>query len=305
MGMGAIGPADCALLFGVPLTVEDFADDLAAGPRKDYVAGSFGYAHEPVVSTLWAVYRDIAQLMNGVADEVGARGVTIVRRASAADIAHAAGSHAVITIVAHWRDGGVRCWEIEEPRALATLLQNPRDEPSRRLRGMLQQATMAMADAPETVEWCSHVARDISAALPDMPLDDNLWVAATADSEPPHADVRRDVNGAFLRRRLPHMFCGTIGVELRDDIHPAERIAEQLPARWSGTLDLTVCHSILLGELVKRRTPATTVITNRHRASPQVRLNIYRELIRILEDRPGPYAGAMLKLRDRLSQLRG
>jgi hypothetical protein len=305
MGRCAIGPRDCALLFGVPLTFDDFKADLAAGPERDYVAGSFGYADEPVVPTLWALYSDVAKFMNTVADEVSALGVNVVRRANHDDIGRAAQSYAVVTIVAHWRDGGVRAWEIGESSALARLLQSPVDELARRLRGMLQPSTIAMFDAVEEREWRRAVAHDISLRLPDVPLADDLWFTASNDSKPPSADIRRDINGALLRHRLRQFFRGAIGVELRDGIDSAERVAARLPPKWSGTLDLTVCHSVLLGEVVKRKFPASTVVTNLQRASPQVRLTIYRELIGILHEQRYPYDKALLQLRDRLNQLRG
>lgn len=308
MGLGAVGPADCALLFGVPLTLEDFRADLQAGREKDYIAGSFGYPERPVASTLWEIYHDSAEFMSGVAADVKRLGVTVIRQARYEDVADVAKTHAVVTIVGHWRDGAVREWEIDDPRALAARLNVRGDDLASRLRGMLKGQTSGPLDDADLLDedgwrkWRRAVARDISEKLPDVPLGDDLWFAATEGSQPPAADVRRDINGTFLRRHLGYLFRGTIGVELRDGIYSAADIAARLPARWRGTLDLTVCHSVLLGEVVKRAFPTSTIVANRQRASPELRLAIYRELIRILHDTPGPYDKTMLKLRDYLNR---
>jgi hypothetical protein len=61
-----------------------------------------------------------------------------------------------------------------------------------------------------------------------------------------------------------------------------------------------MCHSVLLGEQIKRAVPHIRVMMNQRAATPAVQLLFYQQTIALLETRRYDFAGAVSTLRNAL-----
>jgi hypothetical protein len=75
----------------------------------------------------------------------------------------------------------------------------------------------------------------------------------------------------------------TPSIEYADGIVPLQEAVDALPRRFDGVVDLTVCHSTQALAMLKRARPRCTVLANRDPAWLDVRLAIYRQIIRLLQ----------------------
>ena len=98
-------PSDCALLVTVPLQRPEFLADLAAG--TDFLTQFVASQRSRDIDVLWATYDASAGVAAASAERAGRRGVTVVRRAALADFARCLNDFQVVTLVAHWRAGGL------------------------------------------------------------------------------------------------------------------------------------------------------------------------------------------------------
>ena len=98
-------PSDCALLVAVPLQRSEFLADLAAG--TDFLAQFVAAQRSRDIDILWATYDASAGVAAASAERARRHGVTVVQRAGLADFARALNAFQVVTLVAHWRAGGL------------------------------------------------------------------------------------------------------------------------------------------------------------------------------------------------------
>ena len=98
-------PSDCALLVAVPLQRSEFLADLAAG--TDFLAHFVAAQQSRDIDVLWATYDASAAIAAASVERARRRGVNVKRRAVLADFARCLNDFEVVTLVAHWRAGGL------------------------------------------------------------------------------------------------------------------------------------------------------------------------------------------------------
>ena len=72
-------------------------------------------------------------------------------------------------------------------------------------------------------------------------------------------------------------------IEYADGPHPLDEVVEALPAGFDGVLDLTVCHSTRAIAAIKTARPRCSVLTNREPARLDLRLAMYRQVLRLVQ----------------------
>ena len=86
------------------------------------------------------------------------------------------------------------------------------------------------------------------------------------------------------------------GVEFSTGIVPLEHVCAALPGRYRGLLDLTVCHSSQAIAPLKRARPGCTVLANREAARLDIRLAMYRQILRVLNHERITYVDAAARV---------
>ena len=87
-------------------------------------------------------------------------------------------------------------------------------------------------------------------------------------------------------------------IELADGLRSVDEFISEIPQDFIGVLDLTVCHSVVLGNAIKRERPEITIAMNRHAASARTRLVLYLAILRELKRKPQLFGDAVVNVRN-------
>lgn len=111
------------------------------------------------------------------------------------------------------------------------------------------------------------------------------------------------------RKRVVTLFghCDTadpaaVAVEFARGLVPLSRVLAGVPASYAGVLELALCHSWQLGEIVKSQRPACLVVMHEHQTRPAFRAPFYRAVMEELNLRPRRYTDALIDLAKELLQ---
>jgi hypothetical protein len=274
-------PRDCALLVTVPTTWEEFSADYSSG--TDFVAGYTRQSGGLTVKAGWEAYQPYASLARHVMTSVRKLGVALFERATLAELHRAVAAYPVTTLVAHWRSARFRPSDIAD---------------AARIRAYLTKAgaRVESADGSDRPEA-------LCAALNSL-LDEG--VAAAGDDAPMgHGGLtaqqfRWHEKRALIEAALPGSFRGGAAVEFAAAFHTIAEITAGIAPSYSGTLDLTVCQSVLLGEMVRRKCPNSLVLTSAETTSMDFRFAVYHQVIEILARSSRPFEDAVIDVRKAL-----
>lgn len=285
---------DCALLLAIPIDRREFDADGEAATDflRSYAAPRPGWNGE----RLWAAYAPLARLAAEVASEMARLGVHVIRRATASDFSRTAIDCSVVTLVAHSLGPDVRPSDVLDPFKVATSVTTIRDALG--LPAHAAPAAPGAGDVETVAKWLN--------ALIDFDLE-----AMTAN--PDAADIRRMsqlVHAYTIRWRrrrtveglVPGALAAGVGVEFADGFQSIESLDEMLPLELTGTIDFTVCESVLLGQTLRARRAGGVILSNADLTSADFRIALYRQTVSFMLRRGIPYSQAALKLR---SHLRG
>jgi hypothetical protein len=103
----------------------------------------------------------------------------------------------------------------------------------------------------------------------------------------------------ILERGMPGILSNGASVEFRDGLVMIETLAKSVDVDYAGMLDLSVCNSILLGELIKLRAPNCLVAATELPALVDFRFMLYRSLFQLLKH-GAPYLETLTRLREEL-----
>ena len=277
-------PTDCALLVAVPVTREEFGADLARG--TDFTR-LFRQGREGIRDgALWDFYRPYADLALRVADGAAGLGVRVFYRCTRAAFQRALEESPVVTVVAHWRGAAYRDADILDPaaaRARAAPLLSARNGRScgesvaALLNGLLDAALGQSGPAP---------GGSAAAAALAVRAQYALWEARRA-----------------LDAVLGAAVAGGPAVEFADGPASIQEMAGAVAPGFAGTLDLTICNSVLLAEEIRRKCRAGVVLSNAFPASLDVRLALYAQAVKLLARRRLSYMDAITRLRRQMRRM--
>lgn len=285
-------PNECALLLAIPTDRREFDADLASS--SDFLRSYRAQRPEWDDARLWDGYAPLARLASEIAAEMASLGVCVTRRVTAAEFGEAAARCAVVTLVAHSLGPDVRATDVLDPSAV--LRSAPAIE-----EGL--EFTLDRPIAPPRT-----AARETIACWLNALIDCHL---PALDFSPGAANIRRlshlvqSYTIRWRRRRtieriVPGSLAGGVGVEFADGFQSIESVDDLLPERLSGTLDFTVCESVLLGQTLRARRAGGVILSNADLTSADFRLALYRQTVTFMLRRRIPYAQAALTLRSHL-----
>jgi hypothetical protein len=262
-----VSPHECMLLFGLPLTKEAFLRKLD-GPRN----GNFAEGFRTSSSELsWSGYQAMAGQLCRTADEAERLGVCVVREMHLAELTRVCESR-VVTIISHWRSANFREADLCDASRIAAHFRK----------------TTANGIAAQAEELLGYLNTCLIAGTPEDGVDLGAMIRLQKSLITRRTELTSQIPGAFR---------GGAGVEFADDFHGIEDIQEQVPPRFSGVFDLTVCNSLLLAEALHLRCPRSLVLSNADVTFPDTRLPFYRATIQLLGARPLAYEDAVNELR--------
>jgi hypothetical protein len=219
-----------------------------------------------------------------VVDEVESWGVTVVRRATLRAFVSAVVQYKTVTLVAHARGPEITPSDVVDvPRIQASL-----DE--------LWKA-MGMEGTPPGA--CASIVGCLNAALgpDDVPEQTPLYPMSESAAFAWRVALYRE----RWRRRLvidqlvPGALSGGPGIEFSEGLVSIVTVSEGLPR--FDVLDLTVCDSVLLAECIRDTHREGVILCNPRPTTPDFRLAVYREAVRLATRQNTSYPDAVIRLR--------
>ena len=269
-------PRDCALLVSVPTTREEFFHDCNSG--ADFVETYTRQSRGTTPNDGWEAYQPYASLARHVIARAKKYGVTVFERATLDQLHRVLPAYAVTTLVAHWRSARFRPPDIVDCVKVSAYLAGLTTDPGNRSyeRKQICSALNSILDEGRT------------AILSNQPMSHGGLSAQ---------QFRWYEKRATIEATLPGSLRGGAAVEFCGGFRTISEITGGISPDYSGTLDLTVCQSVLLGELVKRRCQKALVLTTAETTSMDFRFALYHQVIEILARSPRPFEDAVIDVR--------
>jgi hypothetical protein len=282
-----VSPGECALAVALPLTEGQFARD-AAAPDKDFarsvIAGS-GRSPAAAWSELYAP--KVVALCARVAEAASSLGATVVTDVTAPVLRELLERWPVVSLLAHSLSVPVRSDDVIAPRAILEIVRDGRTIVARQVRDALANRRWTDEDTA--------LRREVAVALDDALAPTRAWTQTTVRTERAGRPAR------FLSRAMLEACFGAAlrhapVLELCDGVKTMDELLAAIPPGFARVLDLSVCNSFALGELIKRRHPDSVIVENVFLARVEVRLARYALVLDRLAHAPARYTDALIEV---------
>ncbi len=271
-------PQECAILIAPPLDVNSFEKDVemaaasipARDARGDYAFRMVKALPEPDVRKAWDKDGQVvASLCRELISDARSVGVKVYEEASQERLIQVTNERiSVVVLVAHWRGSRVCDTDIRlsELWNALTAIQTSSDPFEQRIFNHLQ----SIVSNTEEIPRASEIADAISAIIcmeagypPPTPDDDDSFMDA-----PPRASAIGRVRDR-VDKLFPDFLVPGNCLEFRDGYHKASAVADMFPPNWSGVVELAVCHSLYLAEVIKSGRDDRRILTNELAKQPE------------------------------------
>jgi hypothetical protein len=288
-------PANCAVLVALPLSKEQFLENLRSDVEGNFAKAFRSNGRETLPeSTVAELYETSANLARDVLKEVSGRGVKVVPNGSTTELCDLLLSHRVVTLFAHSRDA--RFLE-SDVRNVGLLFDALGQRDSEFYKIVVRFGVGCPTAIPPRGSSVMVIVRFLNRLL-EAPT------TRSSDSPIMHklGDITRDQLQWRKRREqlecaLPHAFRSGAGLEFQGAFQRLDHILQSLPREYDGTFDLTCCNSTVFAEDVRRRYRRSLVMSNELPASFEYRMAVYRQVMRILSRTKTSYEEAVFRIR--------
>lgn len=297
--LASVSPNECALAVTIPLTREQFLDDLARPEEKDLVHHFRAQRglQKAAPEFCWEAYlEDEGTFAEAVCSEVERLGVTVRYGARPADLTELLRKFSVVTLLAHWRFVPVEQDDILDAPGLLQLLWSPGNRVQQTAKQafelldpqLLHSETCAqLSDS----DLCKRIARVIRMIAEEA---ERLYWDTATDQDFELEMMPDGLSGRLTRVEFEQAFTGCItparAVEFEDCLHTMPELIDAVPEEFSGLLDLTLCNSVIPAGHVRRKRQNCLIAANRRPAELKGRLYLYGLQISLLAKQPMPFA---------------
>jgi hypothetical protein len=289
-----VWPRECAFLLTFPTTREEFFEDTHPGQATDFLQKNFARTNLTQEEN-WKLYRPTADLAEEVTIALQNWGVHVIRRARATDCFSAMAANRVTILCAHWRSSEIDQEDVNW-QVLEEILENCETMVFTDWAARLIEAGSAALDCPQQktvfIDKLNRLIRD--ECLVSDPRFGGMPGQRAATKQ-----HQMFLNRKALDKCFPGVFRNGTSVEFADGFILIESFANCVNANYAGILDLSVCNSILLGEMIKLRAKKCLVVATELPALVEFRLLLYRSLFQLLRDGQ-PYLETLTRLREEL-----
>jgi hypothetical protein len=295
-----VTPLDCVLAIAVPHTREQFLDDLNAR-SKDYAKSVASRYFGATSEYVWKEYEPTAKLIERVATEVASQGVRVQYDCQWCDLAVLLPNCKVLTLVAHMHFEPVLAADVIDASGLLSRLTQPDGELCRVLKDQIGDLILSQVWSGANREGSTlpgRVAELLNSVIDqkqDSHRGESLGKGTNRGITAPPLRLSRSQLEHFFNKEL----VTSRPIELADGEHTIDEFVTAIPLNYKGAIDLCMCHSNVLVELIKHRSRACTVITNRVLATPLVKLTRYKLVIHRLGRNAESYMDAVTRVYNR------
>jgi hypothetical protein len=283
-------PCDCTFLLTIPTNRDEFCADLR-DKEKDFLHAHYRDSRLSD-DAKWRTYKPTADDMNALIHWLRRKNVRVIARATLADWRRAQEISKVIILFAHWRSGIIRPEEVRWTELDTSVLQSRTEDAV--VECVRRTVVEAKGDQAKVVKGLNHI-------LLNGQLGPHPWFGKGLNQIPASPEHRAYINRKFLDEALPNAFGRNTCVEFADGLTGIETIASNAMRSFNGVFDLSVCNSILLGELIKGYASDCLTAATRLPAMVDFRIIFYRALFKLLKQ-GRHYVSTLKELRERLVQ---
>ncbi len=302
-----VGPTDCALVVGVPMTKADFLGTLAEPDRWDLAASQLAEfpRHTPAIHVWERFDREVASAVRTACSMAEKAGVTVSRWASLSDLTAILNRPRetrpkVVTLVSHWISADLTHDDILHPKEIQDQLYSP--DPRHPIVDALRHQLQVCHGSDGSIEGLTvrQLTDDLVGIVkaahsqirdPSSVPSNTTWLSRLRDRllgrpythpTPRHANTN-PVTRAALERAFPLAIRPATAIEFRDGLWTVDDLIAAIPAEFDGTIDLGYCNTTLVGQAVKERARASTVMMRRFRILYTTWAALYPVVIATLE----------------------
>jgi hypothetical protein len=269
-----------ALLVAIPLTRDEYADDERR--PSDFIRSYVGSL--PVGRSAWTAYAPYAEMCRRIVDEVERWGVTVIRRATLRSLASAVAGFKTVTLVAHARGPEIAAGDVVDVPRLRASLDDVWEELG--IGGMTPGANDSIAGCLNSALGPDDIGEQ-AAPHPVTESEAFAWRVALYRER-----WRRRL---VIEHLVPGALSGGPAIEFCEGLISITDVSEQLPR--FDVLDLTVCDSVLLAECIRETHRDGVILCNPRPTTPDFRLAVYREAVRLATRKNTPYPDTLIRLR--------
>ncbi|MFO0587002.1 MAG: hypothetical protein U0441_05675 [Polyangiaceae bacterium] len=248
----------------LPMSRAELLADLRSAAPSDFARGLgqlHGEARQERLAAEYEVHLQAARQTMGLAR---AEGVTVVTRATLADLEALTGRFEVVSVIAHAPSRGVTTDDIVDAGAICRTIALGDSDDHDRLRRRLAAARISLDAPPPSPRALAEV------------LQRSLWTLdVLAERSPEQLDRTR------LEDALPEGLRPAPVIELADGLHGIAALRGAISPRFGGVLDLSTCVSVVVAEALKRTRSDFLVLGTTRPTVPLHRFLLYR--IRLAE----------------------
>jgi hypothetical protein len=244
----------------------------------------------------WARYTSVVDEALCAADELRRAGGVVVPSVTRRTLGTLFQLCSVVTIVAHWRFAPIVEGDIIDADAIGQKLRAPENalqsNVAKRVAGLLDQAPVGREAPASYPAW---IAGLLNAMVKST---ENAYESTHAGRRPiltatgPNVEV--EMTRSVLEIAFPRELRPAGVVELTDGFASIPELINAIPPDYDGVIDLSVCHSTLIAEPIKRARPRCLVISNRRPAALAARLIRYRYVLRQLALQPERFTDVVI-----------
>jgi len=296
MGEVVVSPRDCALAVCVPLTRPAFLR-AAGSSQGDFVPGLLAAIQLGAERAWEEVYEpQLAKVARRAAERVRDQGASVVENATLTDLREAAARFQVVTLLAHFRSVPVFAEDVIDPEGCLRIVAQGASLPARLIQRLVSaRAPELLAAAKPPAGAAAMLATIFQLALDGSQESSTRSPGKRRSNRPASA---QKVSRVMLERCFgPHLRQAPC-IEMVDGLKTFEQFSTALPPAYSGVLDLSICHSMELGEELKRLRPKCLVVENALATTPGFRLARYALILQRLAIHPMRYTDAVVEVHD-------
>lgn len=260
------------MLVGIPLDQSSFHLKYAR-PNEGNFAQSVGDADPDLA---WEAYTTLLGGIPGVLDELVSLGVQVHSVLTSQSLAACMGCK-VITIATQGKSAEFMPADVVEidtlERALFGCIENHIQPRDRKIVDRLNKMLYSRMD----------------------PVGNGLGAATRTQLE--YIRCRAEIEALY-----PGKLRGGAAIEFSDGFCSLAHVAAMFPSSFEGIVDLTICNSLALGEMIRRRCPNALAIATGDRTLPDLRLAFLLAVMKFLKRHPGNFDEAMTRMQDQFRE---
>jgi hypothetical protein len=294
--MSTNGNMSIALVFGIPVSLKELRLRFSRIATSDFLTGAS-------VEEIWKQlqYHHLCDAADALSEAVESVGGTTFRRAGR-DALHKATAHFdTVVLVSHWKSSAVDWRDFRKPAdELYQTILNMTCATGRRLHRALERKILFRPkrrkelDAAETAEQLRVPLADFLNEV----IQSGELISDLANLMPgERLDLGPTLSRDLLDEALGHHLRPGNALELFDGVHPLGVIETAIHPAFTGTLDLSVCNSIVMARFLGGRTDNRfLVLSNRSDLAPRLRMNTIRVAVERLLERKLSYFDARVSV---------